>query len=37
MGVQGGDSGTGEYAIMALDYYQWTGDARYLSLALNLC
>jgi hypothetical protein len=33
--VQGGDSGTGEYAIMALDYYLWTGDARYLNLAFQ--
>jgi hypothetical protein len=24
---QGGDSGTGEYSLMALDYLQWTGDA----------
>ena len=30
---QGGDSGTGEYALMALDYFLWTGDARYLNLA----
>lgn len=30
---QGGDSGTGEYALMALDLYAWTGDASFLPLA----
>ena len=35
---QGGDSGTGEYSIMALDYLTWTSDAatfssRYLRIA----
>lgn len=30
---QGGDSGTGEWALMALDYFSWTNDARYLPLA----
>ena len=30
---QGGDSGTGEWSLMALDYLSWTGDARYLPLA----
>ncbi len=29
----GGDSGTGEWALMALDWYTWTGDATYLPLA----
>lgn len=29
----GGNSGTGEYAVMALDYYTWTGDSSYLPLA----
>ena len=28
-----GDSGTGEWAIMALDYYSYTGDSTYLPLA----
>jgi len=30
---QGGDSGTGEYALMALDYYLWFGSQKYLPLA----
>lgn len=30
---QGGDSGTGEWSLMALDYFDWSGDARYLPLA----
>lgn len=30
---QGGDSGTGEWSLMAIDYYHWTGDSRYLPLA----
>ena len=30
-----GNSGTGEYALMALDYYAWTGDAQYLPLAFS--
>ncbi len=35
----GGDSGTGEYPLMALDYLSWTGDAAraapYLPLAFS--
>jgi hypothetical protein len=30
---QGGDSGTGEYSLMALDYYNWFGSEKYLPLA----
>ena len=30
---QGGDSGTGEWSLMAIDYFSWTNDARYLPLA----
>jgi hypothetical protein len=29
----GGDSGTGEYSLMAIDFYAYTGDASYLNLA----
>ena len=32
---QGGDSGTGEWSLMALDFYAATGDARYLPLAFG--
>ena len=32
---QGGDSGTGEWSLMALDFYAATGDARYLPLAFS--
>ena len=32
----GGDSGTAEYALMALDYYSWTGDAQYLRLPFQV-
>lgn len=32
----GGDSGTGEMAIMALDYYLWVGDGQYLPLAYSI-
>ena len=31
---QGGDSGTGEWSLMAIDYFSWTGDAKYIPLAL---
>ena len=30
-----GNSGTGEYALMALDYYSYTGDAKYLPIAFS--
>lgn len=30
---QGGDSGTGEWSLMALDFYSYTGDSTYLPLA----
>jgi len=32
---QGGNSGTGEYSLMALDFYAATGDASYLPLAFH--
>ena len=32
----GGDSGTGEMAIMAMDYFNWVGDAQYLPLAYSV-
>ena len=32
---QGGDSGTGEYSLMALDYYAATGDGTYLPIAFS--
>ncbi len=33
---QGGDSGTGEWSLMALDYYLWTGDATAFAPYLKL-
>ena len=32
---QGGDSGTGEYSLMALDYFASTGDTTYLPIAFS--
>ena len=29
----GGNSGTGEFALMAIDFFTWTGDSAYLPLA----
>jgi hypothetical protein len=33
---QGGDSGTGEWSLMALDYFLWTGDATAFAPYLKL-